>query len=46
MLREEHSGQANRDYRRRMVRRYHVAMHKRFGRFALETFWVHGVVGK
>ena len=29
-----------------MARHYAVAMHKRFGRFALETFWVHGVVGE
>ena len=44
LLRDEHNGVANRAYKRRIARHYAVAMHKRFGRFALETFWVHGVV--
>ena len=44
LLRDEHNGVANRTYKKRIARHYAVAMHKRFGRFALETFWVHGVV--
>ena len=44
LLRDEHNGRANRADKRRIARHYAVAMHKRFGRFALETFWVHGVV--
>ena len=44
LLQEEHHGVANRLYKRRIARHYAVTMHKRFGRFALETFWVYGVV--
>ena len=41
---EEHGGQDNREWRRRVQRRYNVAMHVRFGARGLRTFWKYGVV--
>jgi hypothetical protein len=41
---EEHGGKDDRSWRRRVMRRYTVAMHVRFGARGLDTFWRYGMV--
>ena len=43
---EEHGGKNDRRWRRRVRRRYTVAMHVRFGSWGLTTFWKYGMVNQ
>ena len=41
-----HDSKDDRKWRRRVMRRYSVAMHVRFGSMGLKTFWAYGMIDK